>query len=388
MAIKELDAGQKHTFAPTALRVELTGAAHGGGIVLTAVDQAGHESETVRLTDVDVVLTPEPRRLRLVAAPTRGGSFPAGTSLGLTLRTEGASVAAEQILVSTVDVGALAHHELAVLEFASDRAILTVSSTRGGHAPVAPPRSRSESFISGELWDGAAAAAARTGPDDSESTWLRWGRYAFRDAHKLGTSGPPPTGWGIVLDGSASMCRLHSLGQLESLLHVVCGTYVQWAGEWPLVSMVAGVRALTVDAAATDPLLLANAAFGEAEPSSWSSICETTRAALRRIPPAGAMLIVTDGVPGDIERLIALSAENPAVRFTIVTTGVSRFGLTSDGEPDWWAEELLGLDRFASAANCAAVAVRLRVDNQLELGEARAAELALAITSPLTMASS
>src|SRR5690348_4013025 len=118
MAIRELDAGQSHTFPSTALRVQLTGASPNAGVLLRALDQAGDESVTVRLTDIEVVLTPQPRRLRLVATPSNGGSFPAATSLGLTLRTEGASVVGEQILVSAVDVGALMSHEVAVLEFA------------------------------------------------------------------------------------------------------------------------------------------------------------------------------------------------------------------------------------------------------------------------------
>lgn len=384
MAIKELDGGQMHRFAPTALRVELTGASPGGGVVLKAVDQAGQEAVTVRLTDVEVVLTPEPRRLRLVAVPSTRGSFPAGTSLGLMLRTEGSSAAAEQILVSSVDVGALAMHELAVLEFATDQAILTVSRTDGGNAPTPPPNNRSKEYVSGNGYRHDEAPPARTAPDEQEHTWLQQGRYALREAKKLGTVDSPVTDWGVVLDGSASMCAIYCSGQLEELLRLVCGTYVQWTNSWPSVSTIAGVRVVDVDTASTNPQLLAQTAFDGSEPSSWSSITEATTSALRRIGADAAMLIVTDGVPGDIDRLASLCRENPSVRFTIVTTGVSRQGLVSDGTPNWWEEDLVGLDDFVRLPNCSVAAVRVRSDERLELSGSRAAELALRMTAPMT----
>src|SRR4051812_44362262 len=123
MLIKELDPGQSHTFGLFPLRVEITGAPATGVVRLMAVDQAGHESVTVRLTDTEVVLTPQPRRLRIVAEPVGGGSFPGGLRIGLAIRNEVANVASEQVLVSAIDVGALSSHEIAVLEFAADRSI-------------------------------------------------------------------------------------------------------------------------------------------------------------------------------------------------------------------------------------------------------------------------
>lgn len=384
MAIKELDAGQRHTFAPSALRVQLTGPVHGSGVTLRALDQAGGESITVRLSDVEVVLTPQPRRLRLVAAPTDGGSFPAGTSIGVTLRTEGASAAAEQILVSQFDAGALNTFEIAVLEFAADRAVLTVSGS-GQQLPATAPVAQQE-FTSGSVFQSApttGVAPSQARVEDEEHHWLQPGRYALRDAGKLGQSDTPVTAWGVVLDGSGSMRDLCDNGQLDALVQVVCGTYVHWTKTWASASVVAGVRVSDVPNAATDPKELTEAAFVGKEPSSWSTLAEGAALVVNRVGPGGAVLIVTDGVPGDIVGLSDLAAAHPDIRFTVITTGVSRYALSSDAHQNWWEEDLAGLEPIDALANISAVAVRLTPDGLLELSGTRAAELALRLTAPL-----
>lgn len=397
MAIKELDAGQRHIFAPSALRVQLTGPVHGEGVLLQALDQAGGESVTVRLSDVEVVLTPQPRRLRLVATPKAGGWFPAGTSIGVTLRTEGASSAAEQILVSQFDAGALSTFEIAVLEFAPDRAVLTVSGS--GQQLPASTSAEQQQFTSGSVFQGSSATAGSTpattggargsaGPpaalgDGDDLPWLQPGRYALRDAAKLGTPDAPVSAWGIVLDGSASMHDLHHSGQVDALVGLVCGAYVHWTKTWASASVLAGVRVTDFAEATTDPTELFKAGFVDAEPSSWSSVAEGAALVAGRVGAQGAVLIVTDGVPGDIARLAEVAAANPGVRFSIITSGVSRYSLSSDGQHDWWREELAGLEPIDSLPNISAVAVRQAPDGRLELSGTRAAELALRVTAPL-----
>lgn len=377
MAIKELDAGQTYSFRPTAVRVQLTGAVLPGGVRLVALDQADHEAETVRLTDTEMVLIPQPRRLRLVAVPSRAASFPAGVSLGLTVRTEGESTAMEQILVSVVDVARLRSHELAVLDFASDRAVLTVSKTRGGIAPgdVSMPDGAVEVVT---VRDGLR----HTRPDDAEHAWLQAGRWAHRDAEKLGEVASPPASWGVVLDGSASMRRLHLAGELEPLLALACGIHVQWSSAWSAAAAVAGVRVVEADSSATDPGVLTRTAFDGAEPSSWSSVAAATAALLKRMGPDPAVLVVTDGVPGDLDRLTTCFADHPRARFAVLTTGVSSRGLPSDGPIDWWQEELAALAAL-EAPNVAVVALTLDAARRINLDGSRPAELALSLTRPL-----
>src|SRR4051794_29349188 len=116
MAIKELDAGESHQFAPTALRLQVTGATD-VQVLLTAVNQADQEQGVRRLTRQSVVVLPQPRRLRLVVRPAEGGAFPGGLRIGLSVRTEGSSTHLEEVLITPVDVGALIEFEVAVLEF-------------------------------------------------------------------------------------------------------------------------------------------------------------------------------------------------------------------------------------------------------------------------------
>lgn len=380
MSIKELDAGQRHVFAPTPLRVQLTGAAPGVAL-LRALDQADDESVTWRVGPDEVVLTPEPRRLRLVVSPVGGGSFAGGTSVGLAVRTEGSSAASEQILVSATDVGAFSRHELAVLEFAGDRAVLSVTESDGGVRPVMPD-SRPE-FTSGQTFEGASATPRTPPPDDQEHTWLQAGRYALRDARTLGTIDAPVESWGLVLDGSASMCRLVSNGQLGSLLGLACGVHVQWTSAWPAAALLAGARRRELSVSDTDPMTLVGQVFDKGEPSSWAHLAGAAATVADVVAPSGAVLIVTDGVPGDAPALAAVAQERNGVRFTIVTTGVSARGLAGDRDVQWWEEELAGLDVLDRLPNVSAVSVRLDEHGRLQLAGSRAAEFALRLTNPM-----
>jgi hypothetical protein len=379
MAIKELDPGQRHSLPLSALRVQLTGTIQ--SVVLKAVDQAGDESVTVRLKPTEIVLTPQPRRLRLVASPADGGSFAAGASLGLTLLTEGATTSSEQVLVSAVDVGALRSHEIATLEFATDRTILTVApGTR--NAPTAAPKS-GQTFMSSKVFDAPTPVQDLPAPDDQEHIWLQPGRYALRDADRLGSIADPVDAWGVVLDGSASMLPLYRSGQLDVLLGLVCGTYVHWTSRWASSCTVAGVRQVEVPAAATDPQRLSAAALSDTEPSSWSMLTECVSAVAARLGSSAAVVVVTDGVPGDVDRLVELARRSPDLQLTMVTTGVSLHGLPSD-QPgtEWWHEELAGLAGLAEQPNVRVAVVRIGDDGRLRLEDARAAEFALRVTAP------
>jgi hypothetical protein len=400
MATKELDPGQQHTFALAPLRVQLTGT-FGAGVVLRAVDQAGAESPqaTVRLTESEMVLTPQPRRVRLVASPA-GGSFAAGTTLGLMVRTEGANVAADQVMVSPFDVGALKSREIAVIEFAEGRSVLSVLAAPGGGSPlVAPPPSSAQADSRLASAQAAPASPAAPAPaygaaaprqdllgDDDQLPWLQSGRYAFRDADKVSGSGPGPeapvTSWGIVLDGSASMRRLWSEGHLEDLITLVAGIGVEWTRTWPGAAVAAGVKVTNNPSALRDPVALLAAGFGTLEPSSWSNLATGVEQAFGLLGRDGLVLVLTDGVPGDVDRLAALASALPQARIGLVTLGRSGYGLPSDGPCDWWSEELAGLEDLAALANVRVAAVQRRDDGSLNLSERRPAELALALTGP------
>lgn len=391
MATKELDPGQQHTFTLAPLRVQLTGA-FGPGVVLRAEDQSGAESSvgSMRLTDAELVLTPQPRRVRMVASPGTE-SFAPGTTIGLMVRTEGANVVAEQVMVAPTDVGALEKREIAVIEFAEGRTVLRVLAAPGGRnlaAPVPPTQLPGQQAAGQHAIAPAPRPHPTPGPqlhgDDASLPWLQPGRYAFREAGKLAGSAPgpeaPPTTWGLILDGSASMRSARGLASLTDLVTLVTGIAVEWTHSWPSAMLAAGVEIHGDETALRDPRSLLRTAYDDTEPSSWSTLAAGTEQAMLSVGIEGCVLLVTDGVPSDVDALMLAARRYPGARIALVTTGRSALGLPSDGGCDWWAEELAGLSELAALPNVRVAAVQRRADGSLELGDKRAAELALALT--------
>jgi len=387
-AIHELAAGQSHQFELSPLRVTLTGTMQGHadgltvGVILRAVDQAERESVTVRMTDAQIILTPEPRRLRLVAYPTAGGTFDASTKIGLTVMTEGAAVVSEQVLVAPTDVGALPRHELAVLEFATDRAILTVAAPS---RPAVPDDPRDTDWKSGDVFGPATTAAPLERPNDDTHPWIRPARYAMRDAAKLRPSGVAGTGdgrrWAVALDGSASMGREQLREAAETVLALACGVLVEWTGWWAANTVVAGVDLLDVPEGRTDPAALIRSAFDGREPSSWWHVATAARQLAARVGEGGSVLMVGDGVPGDLAILVGVARSLPGVRFVLLSFGDSRHSLQSDGgHVSWQTDAMSGSELGDGVRNLEIVTVRLRADGSPLLEESRAAELAVRLT--------
>ena len=385
MSIIQLNAGERHTFALSALRIQLTGTT-AAVATLSALDQAGGESVDVRLGPTEVVMTPQPRRLRLVARPSAGSSFPAGTTIGLTLFTEGASSMLEQVLVTPYDAGALETYELGVLEFATDRSVLTVSGT----GRLAPKEAQVETtLVSSTIYDSARTPAATPVPAATrveDHTWLRAGRYALRDAGQLGTLAAPSSGaWAVVLDGSISMFSLQSSGALPQLLELVCGTVVSWTDTWPSRCVLTGATTVDVPEAVTSPRALC-AALEAAQPWSSGLLAPAVASAARTVGAGGMVLAVTDGAPSDVQVLADLARQAPDRLFRYVATGTSAHGLPSDQEDrPFWHEELGGFDALEGLPNVSVAAIRTRADDTLQLDGRRVAELALRLTAATVM---
>jgi hypothetical protein len=187
-----------------------------------------------------------------------------------------------------------------------------------------------------------------------------------------------------VLDGSVSMQRLSASGELERLVGLVSGVMVEWTKRWATTSVVAGVRVSEVSAAATQPNALTYAAFDGTAPSSWASVGAAAKSVARRVGRTGAVVVICDGVPGDLSQLDAVVGEYPGVRYAVVTVGVSAsYALSSDEQLAWWEDELAGFSEFASLPNTAVIAIQQRDSGQLELAGSRAAEVALRLTQEL-----
>lgn len=370
MPVKELDESESYSFAPTPLRVILTGVAADAGITLHAVDQAGNEASPHRLSAIEMILTPQPRRLRLVAAPNTSTTFAPGTHVGLSLRTEGGSAEPEQIIVSQFDVGALSSREIAVLEFAAGKSVITVT---GGQTALrgAPEETKS-------------SRAGKFGVGDQE--WLQPGRYAFRDAVASTPVQQSPTSWGLVLDGSASMAALHAAGQLDDLLVLVAGVMVEWTGRAANAVLLTGPRSFVeVPSASQDPRNLSAFAFTDREPASYAELAPAIQRVGTQLGGEGVVVVVTDGVPADVDAIARLMEDNPRLSQSLVTVGRSKYSPPADLPQQWWEEELAALDPLASLPNVRIVALGRGTNGSasVDVGDGRRAQLAAKLISPL-----
>ena len=384
MAIKELDAGESHQFPPTALRLQVTGAKDEGQVLLSAVNQAGQEQGVRRLKRQSVVVLPQPRRLRLVVRPGEGGVFPGGLRLGLSVRTEGSSTHHEEVLITPVDVGALVEFEVGVLEFATNRAILSVAKPKGPPDIAKPhdgkqPINVTDGDQAGPTRRTGTAVPGRPFRDDDDQPWLEAGRYALRDARQhLGRVPEPAVAWGLVIDGSASMRRRHTNGGLTGLVGLVAGVMVEWTKLFPTLTTAGLVRAERLSGEA--PEMVVDQVFGDHEPASVSSLGRATAEAAEALGGAGALIVVTDGVPADLDVICRLAASSPDLQIVMVSSGHSVWGLPRDRGIPWWQEELGGFALADSTANLTPVAVLWEAEVGPVLSEGREAELAQAIT--------
>jgi len=375
--IRELEAGQSHTFAKTGLRVTLTGAA-GTGISLRAFAQAGDvidSSQASQLSQTQLILWPVERRVRLIALPS-GAAFAAGVQLGLNVVTEGGA-STEQVVVSQVDVGSLASRELAVIEFASDRSVLTVA---GQQASAPPPLATTP--VNGARVPGEPITVV-TPPQSNGATrppWAEAGLYALRNAERLGLIGPGRgTSWGLVLDGSASLLPIARSGQLSTLVELIAGICLERSGAWPTVTAVAGTTFRDVPEARQQPAALVAAAFDSGEPASWSFLADAAARVASQPSAPGLVVLCTDGVPGDIAALPDVASRHPNTHFLVASIASSRRGLGTDAaDVEWWADELAGIEVVDATPTISVIAVAAD-RGELRLSEPRPAEFARAV---------
>lgn len=361
-AIHELAPGQAHQFVLAALNVTLTGSSAqqpdlSSAIELRAVDQAGQESVTVRLTSLQVILTPEPRRLRLMAFPTRSETFSPNTVVGLTVRTEG--TANDQALVPPVDVGSLASFELAVLEFAPGRSVLTAAGIAVASVPGGPAT-----------------------PDVSKHPWLRAGQYAVREAEMRAPGAIPSDAvsrWGLVLDGSASVQRTQAA--LTDLVQLGAGINTAHSRAWPVQVLVTGPDTAVGQPPTSSPEQLLEAVTAAPEASSWCHLAGPARALAEQVGPGGRVLMAAAAVPGDVADLAEVARAHHDVAFQLLVPGTSVHGLPADAAAasGVGAEQHLGTGSLTGLANVRVVSVGTTDEGTAALSDPRPAQLALAL---------
>lgn len=381
MPVIELDPGESYSFAAAPLRAAVSAVGSRGDVQLKVLREDTDAEEqrpgATRISPTELLVTPMPRRVRLEITPKAGGTFDSGTVVSVSLRTEGPAQTMEQIIVAPVDVSAFPTYTLAVLEFGRGTAELTVPSARAagvgtGEAPATVVGGLREGLPPEDWTHGAAP------PHDSH--WLDSGRYAMRTAAQHHRLPSPPVAWALVVDGSASM-RSYDGETGASLVELLSGIMTEWTGRSAAAAVYAGAMGpVEVAEAVRRPAALMDA-FDGVEPGSCSTVAAGVRHVAQRMADKGAIVVLTDGVPGDVQELVAALEQSPELSCVVLTTGRSVWNLGGQrGVPmQSWQEELGGLGDFADGLGRGVVALNVVDDGAPAVGGEQAAELAAAV---------
>lgn len=355
---RELTPGMSMDFPPVPLRVALTGVTDGVRVQVLRRDSS--EAGGRRVSDTELIVLPIAGSYAVEAVPAEGVAFGAGSRLGIDVTTDSSSVESRQGFLQPADVGALQSVQLATLTYRSDGWVVTAASA--GHAAFERK---------GRKHRPTAAI------DDQAHPWVGPGRFALRRAVADGVQirSSEGRGWGLVLDSSASMRGTFRQAELEHLVQVVAGVFGEWTAQPPAASYLSGVTQRE-EVTGPDPRDAVGQAFAAAQPAAWSIVTPAVRACADVAGESAAVLVFTDGVPGDVADLRDLLEDEPSLEVFLLTTGVSRFGLPSDtADREAWQEQLSGLELLAELPNVTIAA--LRVDGPVD--EGRSAELAAAL---------
>lgn len=361
---RELTPGMSMEFPPVPLRLALTGVTD--GVRVRTVGPGSVEAGGRRVSDTELIVLPIEGTYRVDAVPAVGPAFPASSRLGIDITTDSATVESRQGFLQPADVGALQSIEL-----------VTVSFRAGGWVVTAAPTARQPGARRVSLARNGQHPQPEGQIDDKTHPWVGPGRFAYRSALSNGAR-MRPTGdrsWALVLDSSASMRSAFRPSELEHLVILVAGIFGEWTGRPPAAAYATGLTQ-PHRVPHPDPRALAAVSFNDAQPASWSIVTPAIRASAGTIGGPGAVVVVTDGVPGDVADLLALAQDEPALDLFIVTTGISRFGLSTDTRGrEAWEEELSGLEPVAALPNVRIAALA----RGLDLDEERSAAFASAL---------
>jgi hypothetical protein len=182
------------------------------------------------------------------------------------------------------------------------------------------------------------------------------------------------------------MAALHAAGQLDDLLVLAAGVMVEWTGRAADAVALTGPRTFVeVPSARQDPRRLSAFAFTDREPALYAELAPAIKWVADRLDGDGVVVVVTDGVPADVDAIARLMEGRPRLVQALVTTGRSKYSLPLDMPRDWWEEELSALEPLACLPNVRIVALGRGAGGSpsIELGDGRPAQLAAQLISPL-----
>lgn len=350
MPINELDPGERYSFAPVPMRIRVTGVPESGGVRLDIVDGAGGQAAMRRLSTTEVILLPQVGRFSLNLKSAGAPAFAHGLRLGLDFRNELAQGGQEQIVLTAHNVGALAEYAIAVLDMGELRADLAVADA---HEVVIPDAGTPTRIDPIRLID-EPEPASEVAP--SKADWAARGRDAYRAVY--GAQPQSRQAWAVCLDASASMLLPQRTGALLELVELTAGVMQTATATGPVAlrATPAG-RPISVPVSSQYPRALVSAAFDQVEPRSSARLAPAIAGLAQELPEGGVIVVVSDGVPSDIDEVAAIISERPNLRTCFVAFATSSHGLPGQLPTSTWQEELTGLSAIAGP-RCRVIAVQ------------------------------
>lgn len=282
----------------------------------------------------EVVFVPGGAEVLVTARSEAGRPFPAGTRVGVSLRS--ASGMGGEVVRPAAEVGGQQSVSLVRI----DRSGLLTDVLADGR--------RDEG---GGLW-------ARP--------WMRHGSYAYHVRQRRAQQGT----WALVLDASASMMVEERRSGLGAAVESLVGIVATANGSAPRALLVATDPPRdAVSALDADRIDWARA-LGD-DPAPWPRVTHAVEAAAAG---ADVVVLVLDEVPVDYRELTRWAADATA-RLVVLVAGCSRWGLGERDRPaHFWDEQLAALGELAALESVTLVSV-----SDLGAVVAEAAELADAL---------
>jgi hypothetical protein len=320
MAVRQLAPGASVPAPAGALRVRLDGPQ---GVQLEIRDEAGgHVTPTHQVSSTEAIIIPG-ERPRIIGAVSAGQPIPPGSLAGLTI--SGVS-AGDQYVRPQVDIGGRTFAALVRLtETPNPRLSDALEVPLEAHDPFVP------------------------------RPWHRVGSYAYHAHHDDFSEARVP--WAIVVDASAGMLLQSRRAEVGTLIECLIGILGSAMGSAPTgvltcSSPVPREIKTSVDAEPVDWRV----ALGD-DPSPWSRVTPAVEAAAGGLRNDGLLVLVTNGVPVDLEQLQTWSSKTGR-RLIMILLGRSPYECIRALTPVApWDDELSALGPLAAHPRVTLVSV-------------------------------
>ncbi len=337
MAVRQLTPGASIPAPAGPLRVRLDSPP---GVQLELRDESGAQIvPTHRVSPVEAIIMPGTKPT-LIGAVGSGQPFPPATLAGVTV--SGVSPGGDLFVRPQADIGGRSFAALVRLTEAPKPQLRDALEV---------PREVQEPFL--------------------PRAWHRVGSYAYHAHHDDFSEARVP--WALVVDASAGMMLASRRHQVGALLECVIGIVGSAMGSAPAAFLTcASPNPRDIRSGINSEALDWQAVLGD-RPSPWSRVMPAVEQAVRGMRNDGILVLVTNGVPVDVEQLETWSTHTHR-RLILIMLGRSHFECVRSLRPvAEWDDELSAIGPLAAQPRTTVVsigALALVPDSAVDLADA------------------